>query len=152
MTFSFQQVHLIQILQDSGMKRKGCSILFINKREQVLLFLRDDIPIIHCPGMWDVPGGHVEPGETPEQCIIREMKEEMEIDLEDFRLFSVMGFSDRIEYTFWKRADLDINTIRLHEGQGLRWFTQADAAGTELAYGFNEIVADFYEKRPFMTP
>ena len=134
------------------MKHKGCSILFINKKEQVLLFLRDDTPLITCPGMWDVPGGHVEMGETPEQCIIREMKEEMEIDLEGFRLFSVMAFSDRIEYTFWKRADLDIKTIRLHEGQGLKWFTEAEAAKTELAYGFNEIVAGFFKKRPFVTP
>lgn len=134
------------------MKRKGCSIIFVNKNEQVLLFLRDDTPLIPFPGMWDIPGGHLEPDESPEQCIIREIREEMEIELKGFRIFSVTEFIDRIEYTFWKRADLDIESIRLHEGQSLKWVTEAEAAGTELAYGFNEIVSDFFKKRPFVTP
>jgi 8-oxo-dGTP diphosphatase len=66
------------------MKRKGCSIIFINDNHQVLLFLRDNIPTIPFPNMWDVPGGHVEPGETPEICIVREMQEEMELELKIF--------------------------------------------------------------------
>jgi hypothetical protein len=32
------------------MKHTGCSILFVNPRNQVLLFLRDDKPDIHFPG------------------------------------------------------------------------------------------------------
>lgn len=29
------------------------------------------------PGVWDVPGGHCEPGETPEHALVRELKEEL---------------------------------------------------------------------------
>ena len=93
-------------------------------------------------------GGHVEDGETPEQCIVREMKEEMDLDLKDFKLFSVIEFTDRIEYTFWKKANLDIKNINLHEGQQLKWFTEFEAKNTKLAYGFNEIVDDFFQKIP----
>jgi len=131
------------------MKRDGSSIIFVNEQRQILLFLRDDLPHIPYPNTWDVPGGHVEEGETAAQCIVREMKEEMGLDLAGFELFSVKEFSDRIEHTFWKAADLNIDEISLQEGQCLKWFSEKEAEATPLAYGFNEIVADFYAKRLF---
>ena len=130
------------------MKRKGTSIIFVNDKKQVLLLLRDDKPDIPYPNMWDIPGGHVDDGETPEQCIVREMKGEMDLNLEEFQLLSVMEFIDRIEYTFWKKANLDIQSINLHEGQKLKWFTEFEVKNTKLAYGFNEIVDDFFKKFP----
>ena len=132
------------------MKRKGTSIIFVNDQKQVLLLLRDDKPGIPYPNMWDIPGGHVDKGESPEQCIVREMKEEMDLNLEKFQLLSVMEFIDRIEYTFWKKANLDIQSINLHEGQKLKWFTEFEVKNTKLAYGFNEIVDDFFRKTPFI--
>jgi 8-oxo-dGTP diphosphatase len=128
------------------MKRKGSSIIFVNDNQDVLLFLRDNKPDIPYPDTWDVPGGHVEDGETPEQCIVREMREEMGIELKGFQLFSSIEFDDRIEYTFWKSENLDIDSIRLTEGQRLKWFTQEEVYKTVLAYGFNRIMADFFQR------
>jgi 8-oxo-dGTP diphosphatase len=131
------------------MKRKGSSIIFVNDNKDVLLFLRDNKPDIPYPDTWDVPGGHVEDGETPEQCIVREMREEMGIELKGFQLFSSIEFDDRIEYTFWKSENLDIDSIRLTEGQRLKWFTQEEVYETVLAYGFNRIMADFFQSEIF---
>jgi 8-oxo-dGTP diphosphatase len=126
------------------MKPKGTSLIFVNDRRQVLLFLRDDDPGIPYPNMWDLPGGHVENGETPRQCICREIKEEMGLDMEGIEPFSVVQFEDRTEYVFYKRMNLAIDSIRLTEGQRLRWFSRDEVEKTPLAYGFNPILAAFF--------
>jgi len=129
------------------MKRSGTSLIFVNDHNQVLLFLRDDKPDLPYRNMWDVLGGHVDPDETPEECIIREMKEEIDLNLKDFQLLCCKEFDDRIEYTYWKKANLIIENINLMEGQRLKWFTRQEAAETELAYGFNEIVEEFFKSK-----
>lgn len=52
---------------------------------RVLLERRPDDARV-TPGVWDIPGGHVEPGETPEQTLVRELREELGIEVEQFRL------------------------------------------------------------------
>ncbi|RPI75525.1 MAG: NUDIX domain-containing protein [Desulfobacteraceae bacterium] len=131
---------------DAGSKHKGCSIIFVNDQNKVLLFLRDDKPGLPFPGRWDILGGHVEEGETPDQCIKREMQEEIGLDLDDFSLFRVYDFIDRTEYAFWKKIDLDIDRIQLTEGQCLKWFSAEKAEQTDLAYGSNRILRDFFKK------
>ena len=127
------------------MRHVGTSIIFHNSRHEVLLVLRDDKPTIICPNMWDLPGGHVESGETAAECIVREMLEEIEVNVEGCRLFKVYEFSDRTEHVFTMNAEFDIERMVLHEGQMLRWFSRKEAEETELAYGFNEVVSDYFD-------
>jgi 8-oxo-dGTP diphosphatase len=126
------------------MKRSGASIIFTNRRDEVLLLLRDDKPDIPYPDMWDLPGGHVDNGETPEACIVREMLEEIETDVSGCSLHAVYDFSDRIEYIFHMELDADPETIPLHEGQCLRWFPSHEIAHLSLAYGFDLVLSDFF--------
>ncbi len=127
------------------MKHAGASIIFYNTAHQVLLLLRDDLPSIPYPGMWDLPGGHVEIGETPKECIVREMLEEIEVDASGCTLFRVYEFSDRTEHIFTEQAELDLQQIVLHEGQKVLWFSEEETKSTELAYGFNEVLSDFFK-------
>jgi 8-oxo-dGTP diphosphatase len=126
------------------MKHFGASIIFHNSSHQVLLVLRDDLPTIPYPDMWDLPGGHIEEHETAEECIVREMLEEIEINVEGCRLFRTYDFSDRTEYVFVRPADFELEQITLHEGQRLQWFSREEAEQTELAYGFNQVLHDYF--------
>ncbi len=130
------------------MRHQGASIIFFNSHHQVLLVLRDDIPSIASPGMWDLPGGHIEADESAEECIVREMLEEMEINVEGCSLFRIYEFSDHREYIFMQQANFEPHNIVLHEGQMTRWFSKEEAAGTELACGFNEVLADYFDSLP----
>ena len=133
-------------------KRRGTSIIFLSKSNEVLLFQRDNAKGIPFPNCWDVLGGQVEEGETPVECIVREMREEMSVQLQSPRLFNVYDMEDRIEYTFWERADFDIAGIALQEGRCLEWFTEQEIGrmpDSALAFGFKSVLLDFFRQKPF---
>jgi 8-oxo-dGTP diphosphatase len=56
--------------------------VIIEKDGQVLLLKRTSV---HGAGTWSTPGGHLEYGESPEACAIREVKEETGVRIGDVR-------------------------------------------------------------------
>ena len=126
---------------------EGSAIIFVNSSRQVLLFLRDDKPEIPFPNTWDILGGRLDPGETPEQCIIREMREEIEFELRDPEPFQTRQDEHGIVHLYWQRADFDLGKTPLHEGQRLKWFSEDEIrsmAPEQFAFGSREHLLDFY--------
>ena len=80
-------------------------------------------------GLWEFPGGKVAEGETPEQALIRELREELGIDTEQSCLaplaFASHGYDD-----FHLLMPLYVcrvwhGTALAREGQELRWVRPA---------------------------
>jgi mutator protein MutT len=65
------------------MLKKGNSILLEKRADD------DD----EDPGLVSIPGGHVEPGETPEQALARELNEEVDVDLEESKLICTLPYT-----------------------------------------------------------
>jgi 8-oxo-dGTP diphosphatase len=53
----------------------GAKVALLNEG-RVLAYLRDDLPDLRWPGLWDLPGGGREGAESPEACALREIEEE----------------------------------------------------------------------------
>ncbi|ONI83350.1 hypothetical protein ALI22I_33015 [Saccharothrix sp. ALI-22-I] len=128
---------------------EGTNIVMVNSAEQVLLYLRDDKPAIRFPNTWCLPGGYLEAGEQPHECIRREIEEEMGVVLapEAVRPLVSAQRSYGVEHTFWTEVDLDLDQVVLTEGQRLKWFTRAEIAAHELGYEDNVILAEFFDRR-----
>ncbi len=96
-----------------------------------LFVLRDDKPDIASPNTWDIIGGGIDAGETPLECTIREIQEEVTITIrpEQLQLIKEYDFiyelSGRKFKGYWYFAkltnDQSISAKLGDEGQEIRW-------------------------------
>ncbi len=76
-------------------------------------------------GLWEFPGGKIEPGESPEATLIRELHEELGIEVKEPCLAPLTFASHRYE-DFHLLMPLYVcrrwtGTVRGREGQALKW-------------------------------
>jgi 8-oxo-dGTP pyrophosphatase MutT (NUDIX family) len=75
-------------------RREGADALVRDARGRVLLVRRAD------DGRWAMPGGWVDPGETPEQSVVREVAEETGLRVSAPRLLHTKRRPASVHYTF----------------------------------------------------
>ena len=76
-------------------------------------------------GLWEFPGGKVEPGETPEECLIRELHEEIGIETE-IPCLAPLTFASHSYDDFHLLMPLFVcrrfrGIAQPREGQALKW-------------------------------
>lgn len=124
------------------------AILLENDNGEFLLYLRDNKPDIPFPDHWDLIGGHVEEGETPEEALVREVKEELDIDLKEYIFYKkyecLTGDAyENIKYIYSGKINLPIEEITLLEGVRPKYFSRAEIPNVKFANILKSIVMEY---------
>ena len=102
---------------------KFVCILLIDEQKRFILQHRDDKDTIWNPNAWSTFGGGVDEGETPEQAIIRETKEELNYNLVNpIYLLDIMLGLGHIYFFYKHILNKEKEVFRLLEGDDWGWF------------------------------
>ena len=85
------------VLQDPSRRRGVVGVIF---REDRLLVIRRSLTVV-APGLLCLPGGGIEEGETESEALVREMREELGIDVTPKRLCWRSTTSWNTELAWW---------------------------------------------------
>ncbi|MEA5595003.1 NUDIX hydrolase [Rivularia sp. UHCC 0363] len=101
--------------QDTQVHHVAIAILY--KDNKFLMQLRDNIPTIIYPGYWAFFGGHIEPGETPEVAVRREVLEEISYILpEKIYEFGCYNSETAVRHVFHAPLEVELDKLVLGEG------------------------------------
>lgn len=75
--------------------------------------------------LWEFPGGKLEENEAPQECIVREIKEELNIDVEIIDIFDVVyhRYSDFNVLMLFYRCRYIGGDIMAKEVENFKWVT-----------------------------
>ena len=116
----------------------------IIKDKKILLIKRSNYTKLF-PEHWAFPGGRSEGEETPEQGLIREVKEETDLDFEPTELIKKGQYQDRELYRFYGNWSGEVK-LQEEEVTDFQWFTYEEAIKQKLAFDYHEVIEILHER------
>jgi mutator protein MutT len=131
--------------------KRFVGIILVNAENKVLLQLRSKDNHLY-PDCWTLPGGKVEEGESLEQAIVREVREELGWDLRGYGLFRTIvlsgadGTTER--HIYWGKISERAEDLKLGEGAALKCFFSEEVLELEVVFDLKPVIIDFLKTKP----
>ena len=92
------------------------------------IFAARRAPGKHLEGLWEFPGGKLEPGESPEQCLARELKEEFGVktNIGEFVGESIYDYGEKVIRLIAYRAVHEEGEFQLRDHDKIKWLAIED--------------------------
>ena len=103
----------------------------------------------HLGGLWEFPGGKREPGETYEECLAREIREELGVEIAVGKCFAEITHAypeKRIHLKFFL-AQLTAGEPRTLDCAAVRWVTRAELNDYEFPAADMQLLAKLKRSR-----
>jgi 8-oxo-dGTP pyrophosphatase MutT (NUDIX family) len=111
-------------------------VVFVDERVVLLKNERDE---------WELPGGKLEPGEDPGQCAVREVKEELALDVAlgpilDSWVYNIRGQVEVLIVTYGCICDSPGDIAISHEHKAVGLFALDQLDGLEMPEGYRRSI------------
>lgn len=137
--------------------RRVATVLLVDARGWVLLQLRSqDAPA--SPGVWSLPGGGIELGETPEEAARRELLEETGLLVDgELALYwsglrpSTSAVSGLVEwFVYCAPTDAQQDEVILGEGEAMEFIAPSEALALELGATAHMLLPEFFASEAYL--
>jgi len=126
--------------------KDSVSAIIIRKKDNKVFIGRRKEDKEFSPGLWETIGGRIEKGETAQEALKREVKEELNVDIESFKFFGDYEFRDfnKLFKTFIVELKKEpVPSESDFEEYG--WFSEEEIKKLDFAANCKERILDYFK-------